>query len=76
MFLHKAPGPHLADIRANWLPLLAWRGLADAIVYLMLFLTASGVYLWTALRSERRVGLIMLAAGAASLAGVACALAG
>ena len=69
IMLHKSPGPHLADIRMNWFPMLAWRWLADGTVYLLLFLSASGIYLWTALRSERRVGLVLLALGAFSFFG-------
>lgn len=74
--LHKLPGPHLAQIRMNWWPMRVWRLLADASVYLLLFVTASGVYLWTALRSERRIGLVLLAAGAIAFTGAIYALAG
>jgi hypothetical protein len=70
IMLHKSPGPHLADIRMNWLPMLAWRWLADATVYLLLFISASGIYLWTALRSERRIGVALLVAGAFSFFGI------
>jgi hypothetical protein len=74
--LHKLPGPHLVDIRMNWLPMLVWRWLADATVYLVLFISASGIYLWTVLRSERRVGIAMLIAGAVFFFGMVYALAG
>ena len=74
VMLHKAPGPHLADIRMNWVPMHIWRWLADATVYLLFFISASGVYLWTVLRSERRVGVAMLVAGAVSLFGTVYAL--
>jgi hypothetical protein len=76
ILLHKAPGPHLADIRMNWFPMLAWRGLADATVYLLLFISISGIYLWTALRSERRVGITMIIAGAVCFFGMVYAIAG
>ena len=46
----------------------AWRTLADATVYLVLFVTLSGVYLWYVLKAERRIGLILLAAGGISFA--------
>jgi hypothetical protein len=72
--LHKSPGPHLAEIRMNWIAMRIWRWLADATVYLLLFITASGIYLWTVLRSERRVGIVMLMAGAASFFGMVYAL--
>lgn len=74
ILLHKAPGPHLVDIRMNWVFMRAWHWLADATVYLLLFISVSGIYLWTVLRSERRVGIAMLIAGAASFFGVAYAL--
>ena len=62
--LHKLPGPHLVKIRGNWFGTRLWRWLADATVYLLLFLTESGVYLWLVLRAERRTGLVFLGAGA------------
>ena len=42
-YLHKIPGPHNAAIRGNWFGTQAWRVLADATIYLVLFisLTAS-----------------------------------
>ena len=73
---NKAPGPHLADIRMNWVPMRIWHWLGDATAYLLLFLSASGIYLWTALRSERRVGIAMLIAGAVSFFGMVYALVG
>ncbi len=72
--LHKSPGPHLADIRMNWFYLRVWYWFADATVYLVLFITVSGLYLWYALRAERRTGLALLAAGALSFAGLLYAL--
>jgi hypothetical protein len=64
--LHKAPGPHLAGLRMNWIYMRVWFWLADATVYLVLFITLSGVYLWVLLRAERRIGVTLLAAGAIS----------
>jgi hypothetical protein len=75
MVLHKLPGPHLADIRMNWLPMQVWRWLADATVYLVLLISASGIYLWTVLRSERRVGIALLLAGGVTFFGMVYALA-
>ena len=72
--LHKAPGPHLAAIRMNWFMMRVWRWLADATVYLLLFISLSGIYLWIVLRAERRVGLILLAAGASSFFGIIYAI--
>jgi hypothetical protein len=48
----------------------AWRVLADATTYLFLFITLSGIYLWLALRAERRVGLILILAGAGTVCGL------
>lgn len=64
--LHKSPGPHLADVRMNWFYMRIWRWLADATVYVVLFLSLSGIYLWYVLRAERRIGFALLAAGALS----------
>jgi hypothetical protein len=52
--LHKSPGPHLAD----------------GTVYLLLFISISGVYLWAVLRAERRIGLALIGAGAVSFFGI------
>ena len=65
-YLHKTPGPHNADVRGNSLYMRIWGIAADGTVYVVLFLTISGVYLWLALRAERRIGLMLLLAGAAS----------
>lgn len=64
--LHKSPGPHLVGIRMNWFYLRVWSWFADATVYLLLFITLSGVYLWYLLRRERKVGITLLAAGVVS----------
>ena len=72
--LHKSPGPHLAAIRMNWAVMGIWRWLADSTVYLLLFISASGVYLWLALRAERRAGLLLMVAGAFSFFGLVYAL--
>ena len=72
--LHKSPGQHGPDIRMNWFYMKAWRGMADATVYLILFISFSGIYLWYVLRAERAAGLILLCAGALSFFGMAYAL--
>ena len=74
--LHKSPGQHGPNIRMNWFYMKAWRWLADATVYLILFISVSGVYLWYVLRAERSVGLILLFAGALAFFGMAYALIG
>jgi hypothetical protein len=72
--LHKLPGPHLADIRGNWIFIRLWSWLADATVYGVLFLSLSGLYLWYTIRDARRAGLVMLALGAVSFLGIVYAL--
>ena len=72
--LHKSPGQHGPDIRMNWLYMKAWRWMADATAYLILFISISGIYLWCVLRAERKVGFILLFAGALSFFGMAYAL--
>jgi hypothetical protein len=70
VYLHKMPGPHNVDVRGNSRIMRLWRLLADATVYLLLFITLSGIYLWTALRAERRIGLVLILAGAATFWGL------
>jgi hypothetical protein len=72
--LHKMPGPHNVNIRGNSAYMRAWRWLADAASYGLLFLTLSGIYLWIALRAERRIGLTLLSLGAFSFFGLICAV--
>jgi hypothetical protein len=72
--LHKFPGPHVADLRVNWFFMRAWRWMADATVYLTLFLTISGIYLWFILRAERAIGYALLFAGAVVFFGLVYAL--
>jgi hypothetical protein len=74
VLLHKSPGPHLAGIRMNWFWMKVWFWLADATVYLLLFITVSGVYLWYLLRPQRRIGLALLVAGAFSFLGLVYAV--
>ena len=69
--LHKSPGQHGPDIRMNWFYMKAWRWFADATVYLTLFISVSGLYLWYMLRAERRIGLILLFAGTLTFFGIA-----
>ena len=72
--LHKSPGQHGPDIRMNWVYMKAWRWMADASAYLILFISVSGVYLWYVLRAERRLGIVLLLLGGVSFFGMAYAL--
>jgi len=74
VILHKSPGQHAPSIRMNWFYMKAWSWMADATVYLILFISVSGIYLWYVLRAERKVGFILLFAGAVSFFGMAYAL--
>lgn len=74
-WLHKLPGPHLANIRGNWILTRLWRWFADATVYLLLAISATGVYLWALARAERKAGLALAGAGAVTLIGMVYALA-
>jgi hypothetical protein len=69
-YLHKMPGPHNIAIRGNWIGTQVWRVFADATIYLLLFISASGVYLWWAIKAERRIGLALVTAGAVTLSGL------
>jgi hypothetical protein len=72
--LHKSPGQHGPAIRMNWFFMKAWRWFADATVYLTLFISVSGIYLWYMLRAERKVGLVLLLAGTLTFFGLAYAI--
>jgi hypothetical protein len=69
-WLHRFPGPHNDDIRGNWLWTRCWRWLADGTIYLLLFVSASGIYLWAVPKAERKIGFVLIGAGAASFFGL------
>jgi hypothetical protein len=64
------PGPHNANIRGNWIWTQVWRQFADATIYLTLFISVSGLYLWYVLKAERRIGFALLAAGGLTFFGL------
>jgi hypothetical protein len=70
VYLHKMPGPHNASIRGNWVATRLWGWLADWTVYLVLFVSATGIYLWTVLKTERKAGLVCLGAGVVSFVAI------
>jgi len=74
IYLHKMPGPHLANIRGNWWVVRAWTWFADGTAWLLIFLSVSGAYLWAVLRSERHIGLMLLAGGVISFLGALYAI--
>ena len=67
-YLHKSPGPHNANIRGNWVFTRMWTWLMDTVVYAILLISVSGIYLWTVIKAERKTGLILLGAGCLSFA--------
>ena len=73
-YLHKMPGPHNVALRGNWAGTQVWRVFADATIYLLLFISLSGVYLWWAIKAERRVGVALLAGGAVTFFGLIYAI--
>ena len=73
-YLHKMPGPHNVAIRGNWIGTEAWRVFADTTIYLLLFISLSGIYLWWAIKAERRIGIGLLAGGAVTFFGLIFAI--
>jgi hypothetical protein len=69
-YLHKMPGPHNTAIRGNWSGTRAWRWFADATIYLTLFITITGIYLWWTIKAERRIGFALLSAGIVTFVGL------
>jgi hypothetical protein len=74
IYLHKMPGPHNVKFRGNWVYTVWWGALADTVVYALLFLTVSRLYLWWMLKAERTVGWVLLGAGAFSAVALVAAL--
>jgi hypothetical protein len=69
-YLHKMPGPHGEAIRGNTIFLKIWRVLADAVVYVLLFLTVTGIFLWYFLKIERNLGLVTIMLGVVFFTGL------
>lgn len=65
-YLHTMPGPHNVAIRGNSGFISVWRYIADSLVYSLLFLTISGVFLWYFLKSEQRIGILTIGIGLAA----------
>ncbi len=56
-YLHLMPGQHNARMRGNSLFMNVWRVATDVFVYFVLFVSATGVFLWYFLRPERKLGI-------------------
>ncbi|MDO8544623.1 MAG: hypothetical protein Q7S40_29630 [Opitutaceae bacterium] len=74
IYLHRMPGPHNVAIRGNWIYLRWWSVVTDSVVYGVLLLTASGLYLWGILKAERGIGWLMLVAGTATVGAMITAI--
>lgn len=61
VWLHVSPGPHIQN--KNGFFTFLWWMLADGVVYSIIFLSVSGIYLWVFLRAERRTGLVLITLG-------------
>ena len=70
-YLHLNPGPHR---QPQWIGTKAWAWIVDTTVYVTLALTLSGIYLWAFIREERKVGIVVLGAGAVSFVAILYAL--
>ncbi len=70
-YLHLNPGPHRHPV---WIGTKIWGWIADVTVYLTLFLTVSGVYMWAVLRVDRKPGLLFMGAGCVSFCAILYAL--
>ena len=69
-FLHKMPGPHNEKLRGNSFFMMNWRILADMVVYILLFLSSSGIFLWYFLKAERKLGWVVIILGGISFTGL------
>jgi hypothetical protein len=74
VYLHKSPGQHNAAVRGNWVYTRLWGWLTDATVYMLLLISISGIYLWAVMKAERKIGIVLLGAGALSFAGAIYAI--
>ena len=69
------PGPHNVDVRGELAAHALVEGSCRRYPVLTLFITMSGIYLWIALKAERRVGLVLVLAGAITFWGLLYAIA-
>lgn len=67
VYLHKMPGPHNAALRGNWAGTVWWAALADGVVYGLLLITMTGLWLWWRSRPGRVPGVLAIGAGVVSL---------
>ena len=63
-YLHTMPGEHNAKLRGNSFFMQAWRIATDVVVYVVLFVSATGIFMWYFLRPEKKLGMFSLGMGA------------
>lgn len=63
LYLHKRPGPHVANLRGNWWVVQLWGAVADSLIISLLLLSLTGILLWWRLKNERAMGLGAIVAG-------------
>ena len=73
VYMHFNPGPHRVR-GVNWFFSKVWGWLADTVVYLLFFISISGIYMWAVIKAERKIGLILIGAGCLSFAAILTAL--
>ena len=73
IFLHSNPGPHRV-FGPTWVFTRIWGWLADTVVYILLFVSISGIYLWAVIKAERKVGLILTGLGCLTFIALAAGL--
>jgi hypothetical protein len=74
LFLHIVPGPHKPE--SNWVFTKLWAAVSDTTVYLMIFLSISGIYMWAVLKGERSPGFISLGLGCVTFLAILAGLLG
>ena len=67
--LHFSPGPHKTK-GVTWFFSRLWAWTADTVVYLLLFITISGIYMWAVIKAERKAGLISVGLGCLCFVGM------
>lgn len=56
-YLHTMPGQHNVNMRGNSFFMKTWKVATDVFVYVVLFVSVTGVFLWYFLRPERTPGI-------------------
>jgi len=67
--LHFSPGPHKTK-GVTWFFSRLWAWTSDTVVYLLLFITISGIYMWAVIKAERKAGLIATGLGCLCFVGM------